>query len=143
MLATLERIQILEYAESLAKKILESDVATEYLKCKIDLEQDKEAQALIRNFSHMKEQYEDVQRFGTYHPDYKKITKDVRLIKRELDLNTTVYAFKQAENNLQKVLDDISQVVGTTVSQYIKVPNGNPFFSQGCGCGSGGACGCG
>ena len=94
----------------------------------------------------IKEQYEDVQRFGKYHPDYKTITRQVRDVKREVDLHATIAAFKKAENELQKLLDEISVILGQAVSEHVKVPTGNPFFDTGSscggGCGSGGSCGC-
>ena len=52
----------------------------------------------------MKEQYEDVQRFGKYHPDYKTIMKEIRRLKREMDLDENVSEFRKAENDLQSLL---------------------------------------
>jgi cell fate (sporulation/competence/biofilm development) regulator YlbF (YheA/YmcA/DUF963 family) len=145
MLATLERIEILEKAEELASMILHSDIADDYRKCLYTLQNDPVAQNLISEFTRCKERYEEVQRFGKYHPDYKVVSKDIRELKRAVDLNKTIFAFKKAENNLQAVLDEISVQLGTAISEHIKVPSGNPYFdsmSCGGGCGSGGGCGC-
>jgi cell fate (sporulation/competence/biofilm development) regulator YlbF (YheA/YmcA/DUF963 family) len=146
MLATLERVEILNQAESLAKMILQSDVAEQYRQCFYKLKQDQEAQKLIAEFVKMKERYEEVQRFGKYHPDYKIVTSEIRKLKRKLDFHDTIAAFKKAENEVQKLLDEISVIIGKSVSDHVKVPTGNPFFdslsSCGGGCGSGGSCGC-
>lgn len=101
----------------------------------------------INDFQRMKEQYEDVQRFGKYHPDYQTIMKSIRVKKRELDMNSKVSALRLAENDYQDLLDEISLLIGKSVSEAIKVPVSNPFFqsNSSCssgGCGSGGSCSC-
>ena len=145
MLATLERIELLESAENLAKMVLDSEIAEQYRKCLYKLKNDQESQRKIRRFASLKELYEEVQRFGKYHPDYKRIMSQIRESKREMDLDPFVADFKVAENDLQQLLDEISVLVAGAVSSHIKVPTGNPFFDQsshGGGCGSGGSCGC-
>ncbi|ALA69294.1 regulator [Geobacillus stearothermophilus 10] len=144
-IATLERIEILDKAEALAKMIVESDVADEYRRAFWRLKQDRRTQQLIARFVKLKERYEEVQRFGKYHPDYRDVMKEVREAKRELDLHETVAAFKEAEKAMQELLDEISVLIGKAVSEHVKVPTGNPYFlSAGCsgGCGAGGSCGC-
>ncbi|TYR82610.1 YlbF family regulator [Priestia megaterium] len=146
MLTTMRTVELLDESEHVAKMVLQSDVAEHYRQCLYRLKKDKEAQVLIAQFTKMKEQYEDVQRFGKYHPDYKETTKKMRDIKRAVDLQHTIAAFKKAENELQKLLDEISVIIGQAVSEHIKVPTGNPFFDSGSscggGCGAGGSCGC-
>jgi cell fate (sporulation/competence/biofilm development) regulator YlbF (YheA/YmcA/DUF963 family) len=144
MFATIESMLLLDEAEQLACLVLQSESAEEYRRSFYILKNDKQAQLLISQFTKTKDLYEDVQRFGKYHPDYRKISKDMRDIKRELDLNESVSNFKKAENELQALLDEISVHIGQAVSQHIKVPTGNPFFESSCGggCGSGGGCGC-
>ncbi|MCM3568784.1 YlbF family regulator [Neobacillus mesonae] len=145
MLATLERVQLLEYAENLAKMVLESDVVQNYRLCLYKMQNNQETQRKIHRFVMLKELYEEVQRFGKYHPDYKRVMMQIRQYKREMDLDPNVAEFKLAENDLQSLLDEISMAIGGAVSEHIKVPTGNPFFDSGHGggCGSGGSCGCG
>ena len=147
VLATTEIFLIQEEAEAIAEMIAESDVAEQYRICLSNLNTNKETQQKILRFNQMKELYEEVQRFGKYHPEYKKIMMDIRVLKREMDIDRHVAAFRVAENNLQKLLDEISVMIGRSVSEYVKVPTGNPFFDEGSGCssggcGSGGSCGC-
>ncbi|WP_110112949.1 YlbF family regulator [Bacillus sp. CGMCC 1.16541] len=146
MLTTLRTVELIDEAEQLSNLILQSEVAEHYRQSFYTLKQDKQAQELIQEFVKMKEQYEDVQRFGKYHPDYSSITKKIRVLKREVDLHESVVAFKKAEKEVQKLLDEISVIIGKSVSEYVKVPTGNPFFDtmSSCsgGCGSGGSCGC-
>src|SRR5690625_2593654 len=111
------------------------------------LENDQQAQRLIKAFIDIKDHYEDVQRFGRYHPDYNEIMKNVRSTKREMDMDDKVAAFKVAERNLQRLLDDVSKYVAESVSEQVKAPkDGAALTDGGCasggGCGSGGGCSC-
>lgn len=146
MLATIERMEILDSADELSQWILESDVAENYRKSLYKLRNNSETQRKVQTFSRLKESYEEVQRFGRYHPDYKTIMKEIREVKREMDLDENVAEFRRAENELQDLLDQVSLMIGHSVSKNVKVPSGNPFFSSGSscggGCGSGGSCGC-
>lgn len=143
MIGTMEIVNILDRSEVLGKMILQSDVMEEYNNSQYALNKDKESQKLIKAFVDIKDQYEDVQRFGRYHPDYSIIMKKVRTAKREMDMNDKVAAFKIAERNLQKLLDEISQDVAMSVGDKIKAPkDGAALSDSGCGCGSGGGCGC-
>ncbi|MGC1139163.1 YlbF family regulator [Bacillus sp. B38] len=146
MYTTIESVKLQSEAEQLAGMILQSETAENYRDCYKRLREDEEAGRIIRSFMSVKEQYEDVQRFGKYHPDYREISRKMREMKRELDLNDKVAEFKKAETELQSLLDEISIELGTAVSEHVKVPTGNPYFdglsSCGGGCGSGGGCGC-
>jgi cell fate (sporulation/competence/biofilm development) regulator YlbF (YheA/YmcA/DUF963 family) len=126
--------------------VIHSDIAEYYRHCLNRLKSSKETQAKIRAFVQMKDRYEEVQRFGKYHPDYKEVMGQIRILKREVDIDDHVAEFKRAENDLQGLLDEISVIIGKSVSDSVKVPTGNPFFDSGSacggGCGSGGSCGC-
>lgn len=144
MIATLEYVDILDRSELLGEMILQSDVMAALKQARTVLENDKEAQRLINAFINIKDDYEDIQRFGRYHPDYNEIMKKVRMSKREMDMNASVAAYKVAERNMQKFLDEISECIAYSVSEQIKVPkDGAALTDGGCGCGSGsGGCSC-
>lgn len=146
MLATIDYAKILDQAEKLSEMILQCDVINEYYACLNRLKKNEDTQRKIKAFVKAKEKFEEVQRFGKYHPDYFSIMKEVREVKREMDLDVHVARFKKAENDVQTLLDEISLIIGRSVSENVKVPTGNPFFDTGAGCnggcGSGGSCGC-
>ncbi|WP_335870488.1 YlbF family regulator [Bacillus sp. 2205SS5-2] len=145
MLATLERVEILQSSEALAEMILQSAEADSFRACYYRLNNTTSSQRRIRKFTELKELYEEVQRFGRYHPDYQRVMKEIREVKREMDLDEHVANFRKAENDLQHLLDEVSLLIGRSVSEHIKVPTGNPFFqtsSCGGGCGTGGGCSC-
>ncbi|AXI08978.1 regulator [Oceanobacillus zhaokaii] len=141
MIATLEYVEILDQSEQLGKMIMESEVMDDYKNRQVALYEDTEAQELIRAFTDMKQHYDDIQRFGRYHPDYNEIMKKVRSTKREMDMNEKVAMFKVAERNLQNLLDEISSYVALSVSEQIKAPKDGAALTDS-GCGHGGACGC-
>jgi len=145
MMMTSEWAFILDEADVLSSMILNSEPVRKYQKARQAVYGDRVLVEKIAAFNRMKEQYEDVQRFGKYHPDYYKIMKEIRKQKRELDLNEKVADLKLAENELQDMLDEISLILAKAVSEAVKVPVSNPFFETSChsgGCGSGGKCSC-
>lgn len=143
LIATMEYVDVLDRSEQLGKMVLQSDVMQAYVNTRRQLDEDQEAQQLIQAFINIKEHYEDVQRFGRYHPDFNEIMKKVRTTKRAMDMNDKVATFKVAERNLQNLLDEISQYVALSVSEQVKAPKDGAALSDGgCGCGSGGGCGC-
>lgn len=147
MMMTSEWAMILEEVQDLNTMIRSSEQFANLQKAHLAVYTDEELVRKINDFQRMKDQYEDVQRFGKYHPDYQTIMKSVRVKKRELDVNDKVSALRLAENDYQDLLDEIGLLIGKTVSDAIKVPVSNPFFqsesscSSG-GCGSGGSCSC-
>ena len=64
VIVTLEYADLLDRAEDLGKMILQSDIMRAYIDARETLQNDAEAQQLIRSFNDMKVHYEDVQRFG-------------------------------------------------------------------------------
>nr|WP_091271105.1 YlbF family regulator [Alteribacillus persepolensis] len=138
-------IDLLDESTLLGQMVLQSEVYIHYKEARQRMNEDRKAQQLVASFAEWKDKYEDVQRFGKYHPDYKTISKQVRAVKRELDLYEPIAVFKKAEKELENLLNDVCAEIAGAVSPAIKVPTGNPYFdnmSCGGGCGSGGSCGC-
>ncbi|WP_097072026.1 YlbF family regulator [Ureibacillus xyleni] len=146
MIMTSEWAFIIDEADQLSEMILSSEQAQKYRDAYREVYSDESLVQQIHAFTKMKEQYEDVQRFGKYHPDYHTIMKKIREQKRALDLNEQVANLKIAENDFQDLLDEVSLIIGKSVSEAVKVPVSNPFFASdsscGSGCGSGGSCSC-
>ncbi|WP_227395632.1 YlbF family regulator [Jeotgalibacillus aurantiacus] len=144
MLATMESIQLLDVSDELAEMILKSEEAAHYFHCYQALKSSRESMDKIYKFNSLKELYEEVQRFGRYHPDYSRVMKEIRETKRDMDMDDHVATFRVAENQLQQLLDEVSTIIGKSVSESVKIPTGNAFFDSGCsgGCGSGGGCSC-
>lgn len=145
MLTTIERVEILDKTDQLSHMIVNSDIADVFRFHYKKLHENMETREKIAAFTKMKDLYDDVQRFGRYHPDYKQIMTETRVKKREMDMDENVVNFRKAESQLQSLLDEISVLVGRAVSENIRVAPGNLFFDTGTscgGCGTGGGCGC-
>src|SRR5699024_9999459 len=117
MIMSIEHVQMLDKADELSQLTNQSEVMRAYQEATNYLLINETAQRLIKNFSNIKQQYEDVQRFGHYHPDYHEIMKNVRSTKRKMDMDPYVAAFKLAERNLQRFLDDVSEYIAESVSE--------------------------
>lgn len=145
VMMTDEWMRVIDMAEELSDMVLRSEVVKAYQDARDRVYSNADLRKKIINFTEMKEQYEDVQRFGRYHPDYKVIMKEIRLQKRELDLEEGVGDLRLAENDLQDLLDNIGILIGQAVSDAVKVPAGDGTFTNsscGSGCGTGGSCSC-
>lgn len=142
---TEEWLDILEASDALAAQIVQSDLAQRYFNAKRAVYEDEQLVQHIEQFLNMKERYEEVQRFGKYHPDYREVMTAVRKQKRALDLNEKIGNYRLAETKLQEMLDLVGYTLAQAVSDNVAVDSSNPFFetrSCGAGCGAGGACSC-
>ena len=146
MMINSDWIYILDVTDELNNMILRSKQVMALRAAREEVYSDAGLVERIHAFNKMKEHYEDVQRFGKYHPDYQSIMKNIREQKRAIDLNEKVAKLKIAENDFQDLLDQVSLIIGKSVSDAVKVPVSNPFFntdsSCGSGCGTGGGCSC-
>ena len=146
MIINSDWIYILDATDELNEMILHSKQVIALRAAREDVYKDASLVEQINEFNKMKEHYEDVQRFGKYHPDYQIIMKKIREQKRAIDLNEKAAKLKLAENDFQDLLDQVSLIIGKSVSEAVKVPVSNPIFSadSSCGssCGTGGGCSC-
>ena len=147
MIMTNEWVDVMDQSDLLCSMVLSSEQFYQYLDAHRAVYTDTSLVGEVNSFTRLKEQYEEVQRFGKYHPDYSKVMKDIRVTKRKLDMVDAVAHLKVAENDLQDLLDEVSLLIGKSVSEGVKVPVSNPFFASsgsscGSGCGTGGSCSC-
>lgn len=144
MIATIENVSLLDETDQLASMVLHSELYERYISCREAIARNKAAQTLIRQFQAVREKYNEVQRFGRYHPDYKSVIRQMMETKRTVDMNPQIAAYKNAEKELNDLLGQVSLQFARAVSKSIKVPTGDPFFDRACssGCGGGGKCKC-
>ncbi|MFT8317235.1 MAG: YlbF family regulator [Sporolactobacillus sp.] len=144
MIATLESVTLFDQAEALASMITQSECYINYMKLRKLVSTRTQSQKLIQDFLLIKEKYDEVQRFGRYHPDYKKVIRQMMDAKRAIDMDSAISDYKQAEKELENLLHAVSQELAGSVSSSIMVPTGDPFFDRSCstGCGGGGSCKC-
>lgn len=134
----LDFTELMPMAYDLADLINASREVAEYLHWKQAVERDEQIQQAIRRFKQKKQAFEACEKYGHYHPDYHAALEEVRKAENELDEFETVRRFKEAEESLDGLLYDVSEMVAHSVSDSIKVPS-NKLLPSG-GCGSGGSC---
>ena len=138
MSSTLDMSSILLKAYELGELIQQSQEVQQYLDCRKALEKDAHAQRLIARFVRKKEEFQEVERVGWWHPDYRQKDAELRRLWDELQKLEAVRALKAAEERLDKMLYHISRTLARSVSHTIKVPRNDGDVAAGCGGGCGG-----
>lgn len=87
------------------------------------IDRDVELQELIEEFNKIKIKYEEVAKYGKYHPDLKKVQLELSKVKETLYSNDIIKEYKKLEKDMQKILDNISSEIAKSVSSKIKHPN--------------------
>ncbi|MDF2945848.1 MAG: YlbF family regulator [Bacillales bacterium] len=136
MIFSTEILEIENKCEEVISVIINSEIFSEYKYAKENLINDEEAIELVKKFSELKEKYEEVQRFGKYHPDYTVIRKEMSEMKKLIDSNESITNFKKNEKNLQLLLNEIGVIIAESVSSNVKVVTENSLHSKGCSCNS-------
>lgn len=78
---------------------------------------------LIKEFNDAKIKYNEVSKYGKYHPDLKEVQLELAKSKEALFTNEIISEYKQLEKEIQKILDEVSRKIASSVSPKIKHPN--------------------
>ena len=87
------------------------------------IKSNQELVTLIDSFNKIKSKYDEVSKYGKYHPDLKSVQIELSLKKEEVYTNEIIKEYKQLEKDLQTRLDFISKEIASSVSSKIKHPN--------------------
>jgi cell fate (sporulation/competence/biofilm development) regulator YlbF (YheA/YmcA/DUF963 family) len=87
------------------------------------MKQDEDIQLLLISFNKIKVKYDEVAKYGKYHPDLKKVQLELAATKEKVFTNEIISEYKQLEKEMQKRLDYISSSIAKSVSSKIKHPN--------------------
>ncbi|WP_436943680.1 YlbF family regulator [Staphylococcus xylosus] len=140
---TEETLTVLDEIEALSDKILESRLYQEYREAEQALADNDEAHLLYQAFLKSKDKYDEIMRFGKYHPDYQSVMLDTRKRKRAYEMLPVIMNHKQKEVALQELIDQVIVKIAYAVSENVKIEAGNPFFQKDAGgCATGGSCSC-
>ncbi|EHJ08608.1 YlbF family regulator [Staphylococcus simiae] len=136
-------LDILDDIDELADMIVQSETYFQFKQAEQQLANDDEAHLLYQAFLKSKEKYDEVQRFGKYHPDYKQVMMETRQRKRAYEMLEVVMNHKSKEVELQQLIDEVVSKIAVAVSENVKIEAGNPFFqTTHHGCATGGSCNC-
>ncbi len=116
-------IEWLYAADKVIEEVRGLDVYKELKNIRIEINKNSELKILRNFYLRAKQKYKEALKYGEYYPDFNQIKSDYinakvnfmehPLIKKEILLN----------KKIQKILDEISVVIGKSVSDKVKVPN--------------------
>lgn len=115
--------KLIELAYEVSDEIKDRFEYKRLLEIKAMTEEDPTLIYLITEFTKAKVKYEEVQKYGKYHPDLKRVQLLLQKTKEALYTNELVVEYKKLEKVIQKVLNDVSMRIATAVSENIKHPN--------------------
>jgi len=115
--------EILDKTYSLVDEIKDSKEYKRMIELKTIIDNDNDLKELILAFNKIKAKYEEVQKYGKFHPDLKKTQMELSNKKESLYSHAIIKEYKELEKSLQKTLDNISKEIAKTVSDKIKHPN--------------------
>ncbi|SFX45401.1 Cell fate regulator YlbF, YheA/YmcA/DUF963 family (controls sporulation, competence, biofilm development) [Thermoactinomyces sp. DSM 45891] len=119
---TIDMTELLSDAYDLADEINKSHEVQCYLNSQAELQEDAEAQKLIREFQKQKELYEETKRFGIFHPNYHEAKQKIEEVQTQLRNNLVIRQFLEAEERLDQLLYQISSTIAKSVSHQIHIP---------------------
>ncbi|MBI5972148.1 cell fate (sporulation/competence/biofilm development) regulator YlbF (YheA/YmcA/DUF963 family) [Staphylococcus caledonicus] len=140
---TEDTVAILDDIEGLSDMIVQSELYYDYRQAQEKLDNDDEAHLMYQAFMKSKTRYDEVMRFGKYHPDYQNVMMETRRRKRAYEMLPVVMDYKSKEVALQNLIDEVVTKIAFSVSENVKIEAGNPFFKTSHdGCATGGSCNC-
>lgn len=129
-------LNIMEYtdlSEQIADQINALPISQKYKKLQHEIKQNSDIKQLIQIFEKAKQEYEEVERYGSkYHPNYKKVSQQLIEAKTSLYQNEVIKELKVCEKEIQLILDQIASYL-ESVKQIKTIK-----AKASCGCGSGG-----
>lgn len=115
--------EVIEKTYELIEQIKDTPKYKRLMELKRIIDTDSNVQELIQSFQKWNKKYEEVSKYGKYHPDLRKVQLSFRDAKEKLYTNEVVEEYKSLENDLQKELDHISASIAQAISKKIKHPN--------------------
>ena len=97
-----------------------------YLHLKERLDADPEVRRLIGEFRRKKEKFEEAQRFGHFHPDYHAAKEEAESFQEKMARHPLIAEFLQAEEQLDRLLNEVSRTIAHAVSESVRVPVNDP-----------------
>ncbi len=110
--------ELCEKSVNFAEEIMESPEFKELVNLKEEIS--LKIPNLVLEFNKAKEKYEEVCKYSTYHPDYKKVKLELVRTKEALYTNELVIKYKELERKVQEKLNAASQEIVKAISNNVK-----------------------
>ncbi|MCK5762021.1 MAG: YlbF family regulator [Candidatus Izimaplasma sp.] len=115
--------KVINLVYELVDEIKNSETYIRLLELKDLMDTDTATIKLITDFNEDKTKYNEVSKYGEYHPDLKEVKIALSKSKEALFANETISEYKKLEKEVQKILDNISRRIARSVSLKVKHPN--------------------
>ncbi|AIO19663.1 hypothetical protein KQ51_01789 [Candidatus Izimaplasma bacterium HR1] len=115
--------EIIEKTYELVDEIKQKRKYKRLLELNKEIKKSLQIQELINNFQNLNLKFEEVSKYGKYHPDLKQVQIKFSEAKTNLYTNEIVKEYKELENILQQELDEISSELALNISKKIRHPN--------------------
>src|SRR5699024_8318940 len=143
-MTTLQELTLLDQLDRLNHMIKQTEEFEHYCKYNHLINNDPEVLEIISTFKRMKEDFEEVSRFGKYHPDFTTKRREIKQYKKKIDLHPIVMKFRRTEYQLQALIDEVLFHMSEDVSEHVNIVSDKPFFAKDSGgvCATGGSSSC-
>jgi len=115
--------EIIESVYELVDEIKSKEAYKRLLELRKVVDNDSEISVLIEQFQHWNTTYDELKKYGKYHPDLKRVQQSFTTAKIALYEHPIVAEYKRLENELQQELNRISASIASSVTTKIKHPN--------------------
>ena len=115
--------KVINAVYELVDEIKDSKAYIRLLELKKIMDTDSVIIKLITDFNEDKIKYNEVSKYGKYHPDLKAVRIALSKSKEALFANEVISEYKELEKEIQKTLDSISRKIARSVSPKVKHPN--------------------
>ena len=126
---TEETMSILDDIEGLSDMIVQSELYHDFRAAQEMLNNDDET-SYVSGFLKSKVAYDEVMRFGKYHPDYQKVMLETRRRKRAYEMLPVVMDYKSKEVALQNLIDEVVSKIAFSVSKNVKIGSGKSILQN-------------
>lgn len=115
MVNRMDTMKLYDLATDLAQAITESETYQSFQTCQAQLMSDSTFLNLQDLFMKAQSQFEEVSRFGQYHPDYNRVKKDYQEAKINLMAYEPFRLYKTLEKELDQLVFSIENAIQTAL----------------------------
>ncbi len=82
---------------------------------------DEEVNKRLDTYKRWQEKYQDVKKYGHYHPDFKDVQKSFQSAKIQLYTHPLMVEYLEAYKAFQSLLDQFTKTLAMTISEQIQI----------------------
>jgi cell fate (sporulation/competence/biofilm development) regulator YlbF (YheA/YmcA/DUF963 family) len=115
-----DRNRIWEYANELGQLLAEAPEVEQYKRTEQALQQNIEAQSLIRQFRELQEELSSLEERGTDRKYTKPLRDRIYQLIIQMDQIPEIQQFKEAQNKINELLGSVSQLLADTIMKKME-----------------------